>query len=143
MLRRILLFWVFWLALVPAGLGAAELRASKAEVRKDVITVIEAQLAAFRADDTAQAYGLASATLRAQFPQRRFASIIQSNYPEIWTSTEAEYGIVRDDGTRARLLVHVKSEQGQASFDYVLVKERNGWRIGSVVRDPGRRKDDV
>lgn len=131
------------LAFGLARLAAAELRASKAEVRKEVVAVIEAQLAAFRAGDGAKAYDYAAAPLRAQTPLRAFEVILQKNYPEIWSSTKAELGLVRDDGARATVRVHVYSKVGDAPFDYVLLRERAGWRIGSVVRLVTRRKDDV
>jgi hypothetical protein len=144
MVRRCFMFWIALLACAPLLSSAAdELRISKPEVRKDVLAVVDAQLAAFRASDPAKAYGLASSALRAQTPQRTFNSILQTNYPEIWANAGAEYGLVRDDGTRARVLVRVLSEKGDASFDYVLVKERNAWRIGSVLRSTVRKKDDV
>jgi hypothetical protein len=138
------MFWIALFALAPLrALAAEELRVSKPEIRREIVAVIGAQLAAFRANDPARAYGLASAALRAQTPQRTFNSILQNNYPEIWANAGAEYGLVRDDGTRARLVVRVLSEKGDATFDYGLVKERNGWRIGSVLRQAGRKKDDV
>ncbi|HUR57539.1 MAG TPA: DUF4864 domain-containing protein [Opitutaceae bacterium] len=143
MLRWSLLFTLVALVGAPLRGAGTELRASKAEVRKEVIAVIEAQLAALRAGDATRAYNLAAAPLRAQTPLRAFVAIVQTNYPEIWTSTRAEYGIVRDDGTRATVLVHVYSKDGDAPFDYVLLKERAGWRIGSVVRHVMRKKDDV
>lgn len=119
---------------------AAELRASKPEVKKSVVATIEAQLAAFRARDASRAYGYAAAPLRAQTSLRAFISILQANYPEIWTNKRAEYGLVRDDGNRARVLVQVFSDEGDATFEYVLLRERSGWRIGSVLRhDPAKK----
>lgn len=136
-----LLVWVVAGLLPPAG--AAELRASKPEVRKEIVGVIEGQLAALRAGDAAKAYSHAAAAMRAQMPLRSFVTILQTNYAEIWHNTAVECGLVRDDGARATVLVQVKSERGEASFDYVLLKERNVWRIGSVLRHVTRKKDDV
>ena len=118
-------------------------RTSKPEVRKDVIAVIEAQLAAFRTRDIAKAYGYAAAWLHAQTPLRAFSSIVQNNYPEIWAGIRAEYRLVRDDGTHATVLAHVFAKDSNAAYDYVLVKERGGWRIGSVLRHEPRKKDNV
>lgn len=138
---------LLWLAL---GLGAGShiraegsLRASRPEVKKAVLDVINGQLAALRAGDVAKAHGFASSTLRAQTPLRAFVAIVQANYPELWANERAEYGIVRDDGTRARVLVQVFVEGGHATFDYVLVRERGVWRIGSVLRHDPRRKADA
>lgn len=137
------LLWLLVLGMVPGWVAAAELRTSKSAVRKEAIAVVEAQLAAFRAGDAAKAYGFAAAPLRAQTPLRAFGTILQTNYPEIWANTHAEFGLVRDDGARATLRVQVYSRDGDAAFDYVLLREGGGWRIGSVLRYVARKKDDV
>ena len=139
------------IALILIGLGwagslhSAEngLRPSKAAVRKEVVATIEAQLAAFREGDVRTAYGYAAVPLRVQTPLRTFVAIVQTNYPEIWANVRAEYGLVRDDGTHATVLVEVFSESGAATYDYVLLRERAGWRIGSVIRHEPRRKNSV
>lgn len=118
-------------------------RASKPEVRKEVVAVIEGQLAAFRAQDTKKAYALAASALRAQRSLRQFLQIVQGNYPEIWTNTRAEFGLVRDDGVRATVVVQVVSKEGKADYDYGLVKERDGWRIDSVLRHAPKKDDKV
>jgi hypothetical protein len=128
-----------WLGLATPA-AAASLRISKPEVKKQVVEVIEAQLKAFRANDAPGAYGYSTAQLRAQTPLRAFVAIVQTNYPEIWSNTRAEFGLVRDDGTRATVLVHVFSKDGNAAFDYVLLRERGGWRVGSIVRHEACRK---
>lgn len=125
------------------SVAAPELLASKPEVKKAVIAVIEAQLAAFRSGNVTRAYEYAAASLRAQTSLRAFAAILKSNYPEIWTNKRAEYGLVRDDGTRARVLVQVIADTGEATFDYVLIRERSGWRIGSVMRHDPRKKGNA
>ena len=106
---------LFALALAIAALGAAaptraeegELRASRPDIRREVIAVIDGQLAAFRAHDLNSAYAYAAVALRQQFPVNRFAETVRQGYPEIWTNTRAEYGIVRDNGVRAMLNVRV------------------------------------
>jgi hypothetical protein len=130
---------------VLSQLGAAEsdFRVSKREVRQAVIAAINAQLAAFRTQDLAQAYEYASAGLRAQTSLRRFGAIVRENYPEIWKNTRAEYGLVRDDGRHATILVVVYAEKTAATFDYVLLRERGGWRIGSVLRHEASRKQSL
>jgi len=90
--------------------ASAEMRASKSEVKQEIVAVIEAQLTAFRKGELEKAYGYAAADLRAQKSLRTFTTIVQGNYPEIWASTRAEFGIVRDDGTRATVTVQVYSK---------------------------------
>jgi hypothetical protein len=135
-----------WLALGPpgrAGEGTAGMRASKPEVRTEVVAVIEAQLAAFRAGELKKAHGYGSAALRAQRPLRAFVAIVQNSYPEIFTNTRAEFGLVRDDGQQAMVRVHVFAKEGDAAYDYGLVKERAGWRISSVLPHDARGADRV
>jgi hypothetical protein len=127
------------------GVAAAEngFRASKPQVRKEVIAAVSGQLAAFREDEPAKAYDYAAAGLRAQTSLRRFAAIVRENYPEIWNNERAEFGLVRDDGTHATVLVYVASAEGGATFDYVLTRERGAWRIASVMRHQATRKNSV
>lgn len=131
------------LGAVAAGAADGGLRASKPEVRKEVVTVIEGQLAAFRAKDTKKAYTFAAAALKAQTPLRQFLKIVELNYPEIWANTKGEFGVVHDDGTRATVLVQVFSKDGRADYDYGLVKEKDDWRIDSVLRHAPNKADKV
>ena len=67
--------WLIRMTLVVFGLGLVRgadggMRASKPELRKEVVAVIEGQLAAFRAGETQKAYAFAAAPLRAQRPAR-------------------------------------------------------------------------
>lgn len=132
-----------WLALsmfaATLCAGEAPLRASKPEVKKDIVTVIEAQLAAFRAGDAARAHTFAAAELRAQKPLAAFAAIVEQSYPEIWRSERAEFGIVRDDGARATVTVQVLAKDSAAAYDYTLTRETAGWRIIGVLRHTPRK----
>jgi hypothetical protein len=128
-----------------SNLGAAEsdFRVSKREVRRAVIRAVDGQLAAFRDGNVGKAYDYAAAELRFQTSMRRFAAIVRENYPEIWKNTRAEYGLVRDDGTHATVLVVVYAGKTEATFDYVLLRERGAWRIGSVLRHEASRKQSL
>ena len=133
-----------WLVLAAATTAAAAtIRASTPEVRKQVVTVIEEQLSAFRKGEIEKAYALAAAELRAQKPLRVFAGIVQGSYPEIWKNTRGEFGIVRDDGTQATVTVQVYSKDDHAAYDFTLRKERSGWRIYGVVRHESKKAEKV
>lgn len=130
------MFWRAFLFIVAIG-GAAmasELPASKPEARKEIVAAIEGQLAAFRRGDVRRAHALAAAALRAQKPLTEFRQIVEANYPEIWRSERAEYGIVRDDGARAAVTVRVYAKSGDASYDYTLQRENGAWRVLGVLR---------
>ena len=143
--------WMMRMTLVVLGLGLGlvrgadgGMRASKPEFRKEVVAVIEGQLAAFRAGETQKAYAYAAVPLRAQRPVRQFVQIVENNYPEIWANTRAEFGLVRDDGARATVRVQVFSKEERADYDYGLLKERDGvWRIESVLRHAPKKPDRV
>lgn len=120
-----------------------DLHPSAPEVRKAVIASIEGQLAAFRAHDVGRAYGFAAAPLRAQFPAERFAAVVREGYPEIWANLRAEFGIVNDSGTSAAVNVRVYGPAGSAAYDYQLIREPDGWRIGGVLRHAPQPSDSV
>lgn len=138
-----------WIAaLLSAGIFLAAARgaddgqrASKPEVRREIVAVIDAQLGAFRTRDVRKAFRYASADFQAQWPLQNFAATVQNNYPEIWSNTRAEFGLVRDDGKTATVLVHVYGKDSDASYDYTLVKEEAGWRIGAVLRHAPKKAD--
>jgi hypothetical protein len=137
MRRRIFFALLGWAAAVagsPLPTTEAALRASKPEVKREVVAVIEAQLEAFRRNDGPRAYGWAAAELRAQKPLPVFLAIVRGSYPEIWSSVRAEPGIVRDNGTRAAVTMRVFSAGGNAAYDYTLRREPAGWRILGVQR---------
>lgn len=143
MLRRTFHRTLAGLVVVLAGSVHAAgdaLPASKAEVRKAVVAVLEAQLTAFRRGKPAEAYRYAASELRAQKPLPLFTAIVKENYPEIWANARAEFGIVRDDGQRATVTVHVYSKTSDAAYDFSLVQEREGWRIHGVVRHEPRKR---
>ena len=127
------------LAVLPAFGGEAPLPASKPEVKRQIVAVIDAQLAAFRAGDPARAYGLAATELRAQKPLPVFAAIVEQSYPEIWRSERAEFGIVRDGDGRATVTVQVFAKESAAAYDYTLKREEAGWRIIGVLRHTPRK----
>ncbi len=129
------------LGLMVGGVAvAAEMRASSAAVRKEVIAAVEAQLGSFRKGDVAGAFGMASTALRAQRSAAVFAAMVESGYPEIWANTRAEFGVVRSDGTKAEVVVQVYSKTGSAGYDYALVKEPNGWRVHGVLRHASKKE---
>ena len=119
------------------------LPASKPEVKTAIVAAIEGQLGAFRKGDAAKAYSFAARELRAQKPLRTFTAIVRESYPEIWANVRAEFGIVRDDGTKATVTVQVFAKDAEAGYDYTLVKETAGWRIYGVVRHEGKRRNSA
>jgi hypothetical protein len=137
--------WLFgcWLLAALAGVRAAEapLALSSPATTGEITAVIEAQLAAFRAGKVGEAYACAAQTLRRQIPEEAFTTMVRENYPEIWRSSRAEVGVVRDNGTRASASVRVFTDKADATYDYTLVKEAAGWRIDGVLRREATRRN--
>lgn len=134
-MARILLGVFGWMTLVAQAAEPGAMRASKPAVRTEIVEVIDGQLAAFRTKEVGRAYAYASTGLQQQTPIRRFAILVRDGYPEIWANARAEYGLVRDDGTRATVTARVFGEGGEsAAYDYVLVRENEVWRIAGVLR---------
>jgi hypothetical protein len=142
-MNRWLVFLVCSIAMCGLRAAPAEsaMRASKPEVKKEIVAVIEAQLGAFRKGDVRKAYSYAAAALRAQKSMSAFSTIVRSRYPEIWANTRAEFGIARDDGQEATIVVDVFTKSGSAAYDFSLRKERAGWRVDGVLRhEPAKRE---
>jgi hypothetical protein len=121
----------------------AAMRVSPPAVREEVAAVIEAQLAAFRASDVEKAYGCASQAFRAQVSLAAFARMVERNYPEIWRNTRADLGIVRGDDARVAVPVHIFTKTSDAIYDYVLYRDKAGWRIGGVLRRDPKKGNGV
>lgn len=140
---------IFWgmFALAGGTAWAAEpggMRASKSAVRTEIVEVIDGQLAAFRTKEVGRAYAYASTGLQRQTPIRRFAILVRDGYPEIWANARTEYGLVRDDGTRATVTTRVFSAGGEsAAYDYVLVREDEVWRIAGVLRHEAKNEKKI
>ncbi len=72
---------------IPEGLHY-----SRPAERKELIAVVEGQLAAFRANDFDKAYGFAAQGLRQQFTVEQFTVMITRGYPIILHNERAEFG---------------------------------------------------
>jgi len=119
-----------------------DLHYSHAAVRKEIIAVVESQLAAFRASDFDQAYRFAAQGLRRQFTVARFTAMIARSYPLMLHNERAEFDLPQDDGLNAVLSVEVFAAGGHsAKYRYTFVKESAGWRIAGVVPEKPRESD--
>jgi len=134
---------VLCLLLAAPGVRAAGtdgMHYSKAEVRKELVAVVDGQLAAFRAGDFARAYGFAAQPLRAQFTLKAFAAMVARSYPFVAHSERAEPGLPMDDGETAVLPVRVFAAGGKsADYQYQFTREGDGWHITGVL--PEQRRD--
>ena len=116
----------------PAGSPSTPHHTSDA-LKKELTAVIEAQLAAFRADDYPKAYTFAAAEIRGIFPVEDFEKMVRSNYAVIAKSTNTEYGVAFDTGEEAVVNVRIQNaEKKSVEYQYLLKKEDAGWKISGV-----------
>ncbi len=115
--------------------SGATMEESADTVKKELIAVIDAQLAAFREDDFSRAYGFAAGGIQAMMPPPAFEKMVRTGYPLIAHSASAEYGIALDSGDDAAIAVRVTGadEKGTtAEYLYTLSKENGAWKITGV-----------
>ena len=86
---------------------------SQAEVRTELIQVVESQLSAFRKDDYPAAYQYAAAELRDQMPLPAFERMVRQDYALIAHSSSAGYGAVLDNGMTGMVNVDIKGRSGK------------------------------
>ena len=133
---------VIGLGLVIATLAGASVAAAQpAEVAKAAAEPIMRQLEAFRRDDYDAAYAFASAEIKRMFDREAFERMVKGGYPEIAQSAFALVSRteVAPDG-HVHIVVRVKGANGIGiEALYEMVRERDGWKINSVVTrpDPG------
>ena len=127
------------LALVLATLvGATVAAAQRNDVVKAASEPIMSQLEAFRRDDYDAAYVFASAEVKQMFDRQAFERMVKGGYPEIARSTFALVARteVSPDGD-VYVQVRIRGANGSGiEAVYQMVRERDGWRINSVVTRP-------
>jgi hypothetical protein len=110
------------------------LRRSSAEVRQQIVEVVEGQFRAFRDGDYARAYSFAATGLQQQFTVPAFERMVKDNYPIIAYWRAVSFGPVEDNGRVAVMELTVQGRGGRTRvFRYQFVREPDGWRINGVV----------
>jgi hypothetical protein len=117
--------------------GVPPFQPSQAQVRRQVVNVIEGQFEAFKEGDYARARSFAATALQAQFNVTAFERMVKEGYPVIafWRALSVE--AVHDNGREAVVEVLVQSRRGRFHrFRYWLLHEEAGWRINGVFEMP-------
>jgi hypothetical protein len=104
------------------------------QIEQELDRVIQAQLRAFRKDDYPKAYQYAASGLKAQLPLPAFERMVKSAYPLIARSRSEVFGVSIDNGDVAMVNVVIVGASGRvAHYQYLLRRERAGWRINGVA----------
>jgi Domain of unknown function (DUF4864) len=138
--RRVFLRCLLATLFAPATAGAAGL--SERDARA-VRAVIEAQLAAFAADDAERAYSYASSAIRSRFSDAAtFMAMVRSGYPMVMRPASVTFFQAR--ATDGVVLQDVQLRDGAGRLwraTYQLEQQAgDGWRINGceVVADSGK-----
>ncbi len=133
-MRPLLAALVVSLALAFAIASVVVRPAAAGEPDESIRAVIEDQLAAFRRNDLAAAFGHASPALQAIFRSpENFGRMVATGYPMIWRSARHEVQGLRE--TPAGLVQIVLFEDGAGHLfeaAYLMVQVDGAWRIAGV-----------
>jgi hypothetical protein len=140
MVRSWLTHGLMVLVLAAAVSARADEASALTEADRSAIrAVIEAQIAAFRADDGATAFSFASPSIQRQFGNPAdFLAMVKTGYMPVYRPREVRFGHLiedRQEPVQPVLLVGPRLEVVTAY--YIMQKQADGaWRInGCVLRD--------
>ncbi len=129
-------WWRWWLVCVCAAATpstAAELTAADARAAR---SVIEAQLAAFAADDAERAFSFAAPSIRESFGSAdRFMAMVRKGYPVVYRPTSVRFLEPVFEGESLLQRVRMTDDTG-ASWMVVYELQRQAdraWRIAACV----------
>ncbi len=125
--------WItlFFLVLLRTLVFADEGRTVMEEVR----STISSQIDAFKENNVNKAYTFAAPNIQAQFPNPDiFGLMVRNGYPIIWKPKSFKFTEFKALGTTCIQRVLFQSDSGSiASYDYILEKNDNVWKIAGVL----------
>jgi hypothetical protein len=126
---------LFFLSLCAAALMITQaLRCrTPAPAPRELYSVVNSQLAAFRAADFLRAYRNASSGVQQKFSLPQFENMIRRDYAEMTQKHRVEFGFVQVEGSTALVQVFFFAQDGSVRpFLYNLVAEDDTWKIEGV-----------
>ena len=93
-------FAVCLLFLFVTPTASQPFRRSSADVRREVIGVVESQFTAFKDGDYARAYSFAAAGIQQQFNVTAFERMVKNGYPIIANWHAVSFGEMQDNGNQ-------------------------------------------
>lgn len=120
--------WMMGAALAAGMAGAAWAQGSEIE------NAISNQIAAFKADDFAQAFAFASPAIRGIFgTPENFARMVTQGYPMVWRPAEVSYLELRYENGSYWQKVRIVDGKGRVHIlDYRMLDTETGWKINGV-----------
>ena len=119
-----------FLSLCAALLLCLPARADEAAIR----SVISSQIAAFQADDFAQAFSFASPVIRQVFKTpENFGTMVRQGYPMVWRPAEVNFLTIDIINGELWQNVMIRDRMGGLHvLEYQMVELENGWKINAV-----------
>ncbi|HEX4880582.1 MAG TPA: DUF4864 domain-containing protein [Limnobacter sp.] len=129
--------WKLWLIIFTLGLAAAFTKSALADTvqdRRDTQAVIEAQLAAFQANDSEKAFSYATPNIQTLFGNAAtFMQMVKEGYDVVYRPAAVHFVRFETDGANA-LHVLQMADRNKTLWNvyYVLEKRPDGrWKISS------------
>jgi len=124
--------WIAGMFLTLAMTGAAMAQGGGAA--DDIQGTIDAQIAAFLADDFETAFSYASPAIRRIFgTTERFAAMVTDAYAMVYRPADVRYQELREIGGALWQKVMVRDQAGVFHMlDYQMIPTADGWRINGV-----------
>lgn len=97
-------------------------------------STIQNQIAAFQADDFAQAFSYASPTIKGLFgTSQNFGAMVQRGYPMVYRPAAVRMlGLRRVDGRLWQRVMVTDQAGATHMLDYQMVETPDGWQINAV-----------
>ena len=126
--------WLAILSLLVLSFGAARAEVADAD-RAAIQTVIEAQIDAFRRDDDAAAFALASPMIQGMFEsQDRFMTMVRRLYPPVHRPRLVDFGeVIEVEGGVVQKVELIGPDGAPVLALYTMIRGPDGWRINGVA----------
>lgn len=110
----------------------------------ELFALVNQQLSAFRSADFGAAYRHAATGVQQKFTLPQFEKMVRERYPTIVRAQRVEFGLIKIVGESAAVQVFFFAGDGSArSFLYILVNERDSWKIEGVEELDYRAQDQL
>lgn len=100
---------------------------------RELYSLAESQIAAFRRNDFSTAYTYAASGIRQKFPLDQFREMVRSTYPHLTHSGRLNFGETQfAANVRASAMISVSNGSESVPMIYAFVKEEGKWKIEGV-----------
>lgn len=100
---------------------------------RELYSIVNRQLAAFRTADFDSAYRQAAAGVQQEFSRSQFELMIRRDFSSMTDAEHVEFGAISVAGANAMVQVFLRASDGSVrGFLYSFTAEADGWKIDGV-----------